>query len=355
MQLLLPPDRESATIRIVGQGLAGSALALSLIEHGYSVCVYDNDYRTSSSMIAAGMWNPLSFVNLKRAWLTHLLLPAMEETYPRFESLLQASFYHPLPLLRIFPDAGAANTWEEKSIHPEVAPYLDASTISESEVHFHQPHGHGVVKGAGWLDMPIFLNATRTFLEKRNAYVQAEITVEHMKSWLHKGDWVVQCTGWKPMQDSFWSAVPIHTNKGQVLTMRIDGLSEEYLSNFGKFTIPLGGSHFRVGSTYEHGALDMQPSEAANEIKEDVEKSVKHAFAVIDHKAGFRPTTIDRQPVLGVHNQYNRLAIFNGFGSRGVMLVPFFAEQLINYLTKGLPIMKEVDWQRFEKRRSRHH
>jgi glycine/D-amino acid oxidase-like deaminating enzyme len=351
MQLLLPPDMESATIRIVGQGLAGSALALNLIERGYSVCVYDNDYRTSSSMIAAGMWNPLSFVNLKRAWLTHLLLPAMEEVYPRFESLLQASFYHPLPLVRIFPDAGSANMWEEKSIHPEVAPYLDAASMSGSEIHFHQPHGHGVVKGAGWLDMPVFLNATRAFLEKRNAYVQAEITVEQMKLWLHEGDWVMQCTGWKPMQDSLWSAAPIHTNKGQVLTMRIDGLSEKYLSNFGKFTIPLGGSLFRVGSTYEHGALDMQPSDAASEIKEDVEKSVKHSFTVVDHKVGFRPTTIDRQPVLGAHSQHERLIIFNGFGSRGVMLVPFFAKHLIDSLILGENVMREVDWRRFERRR----
>jgi glycine/D-amino acid oxidase-like deaminating enzyme len=351
MQLLLPPDRESATIRIVGQGIAGSALALNLIERGYSVCVYDNDYRTSSSMIAAGMWNPLSFVNLKRAWLTHLLLPAMEEVYPRFESLLQASFFHPLPLVRIFPDAGSANIWEEKSIHPEVAPYLNAATMSESEIHFHQPHGHGIVKGAGWLDMPVFLDATRAFLEKRGAYVQAEITVEQMKLWLHEGDWVVQCTGWKPMQDSLWSAVPIHTNKGQVLTMRIEGLSEEYLSNFGKFTIPLGGSQFRVGSTYEHGALDMQPSEVANEIIEDVEKSVRHAFTVVDHKAGFRPTTIDRQPALGAHSQFERLIIFNGFGSRGVMLVPFFAQHLIESLVSGEPVMREVDWRRFERRR----
>jgi len=351
MEQIQLPNQESATIRIIGQGLAGSVLALLLINRGFKVHVYDNGYRTSSSIIAAGMWNPLSFVNLKRSWLAHELVPALEKTYPLLESMLGATFFHPQQLLRIFPDAGAANLWEEKCGHPETLSFTDQISLADSELHYRQPFGHGVVKGAGWLDLPQFLQASLNYLVGINSYTQTEVDSNQMLNWLEAGDWVFQCTGWKPMAESFWSGVPIHTNKGQVLTMRIEGLSEAYMCNFGKFVIPLGNSMFRVGSTYELGALDSLPSSVADDIVDDVGRCVKHMYSVVDHRAGFRPTTIDRQPAIGMHDQHSRLGIFNGFGSRGVMLVPFFANHFIECLTLGKPLMKEVDWRRFEQRR----
>ncbi len=351
--LLRPPQEETANIRIVGQGLAGSALALRLHDLGYKVILYDNGYASSSSKIAAGMWNPLSFVNLKRTWMVDSLLPEMASTYTRFEQLLGCSFYHPKLLLRIFPDAGSANSWEEKSIHPEVASYLESQVPANAETHFFLPHGGGVVKGAGWLDLPAFLEATRSFFLSRQAFHEMEIGAGHVMEWLERGDCVIQCTGWKPMADSLWSEVPIHTNKGQVFTLKVDGLTNDYMSNFGRFMIPLGDGMFRTGSTYEHGALDMLPSHVANEILDDVGNSVRHSFEVVNHKAGFRPTTIDRQPIVGMHDKHMRLGILNGFGSRGVMLVPYFVQHLINHLVSGAPIMKEVDWRRFEERRKR--
>lgn len=351
MGQLRAPAEEKSIIRIVGQGLAGSVLALRLHDLGYGVHLYDNGYLTSSSKVAAGMWNPLSFVNLKRSWLVNELLPELETTYGRLEQKLDCSFFHPKALLRIFPDAGAANLWDEKAIHPEVAPFIDSFMPEDVNQHFNTPHGSGVVKGAGWLDLPKLLDATRLFFQKQQAFEEREVTSLEITNWLEHGDYVIQCTGWKPMSDSHWSDLPIHTNKGQALTLKIEGLTEAYMANFGKFLIPLGDGLFRSGSTYEHGALDALPSDAAREILEDVQESVKHPFAVIDHKAGFRPTTIDRQPAVGMHDTHVRLGVLNGFGSRGVMLVPFFANHLINHLVNGTPIMKEVDWRRFEQRR----
>ena len=353
MLQLLHAGEETSTIHIVGQGLAGSTLALSLIEQGYTVRVYDNGYRTSSSMIAAGMWNPLSYVNLKRSWLANDFLPELEKTYTRFELLLKKSFFHPQRLVRIFPDAGAANLWEERSDHPEVSTYIGKESVLDSETHFNQPFGHGVILKAGWLDLPLFLASSCALFKDMGVHQIKEVDTTQMLQWLNDGDWVIQCTGWKPMADNLWNTVPIHTSKGQVFTLRIEGLSEDYMSNFGKFAIPLGDSLFRVGSTYEHGALDPLPSEVANEVLDDVRKSVRKSFEIIDLKSGFRPTTIDRQPVVGMHNHHSRLGIFNGFGSRGVMMVPFFARHLMQHLTEGAPIMKGVDWRRFEERRQR--
>jgi glycine/D-amino acid oxidase-like deaminating enzyme len=353
MRTLLSSVDEPAVIHIVGQGLAGSVLALRLNELGYRVRIHDNGYRTSSSVIAAGMWNPLSFVNLKRTWLADELIPELFSTYARFEEKLEASFFHPKPLLRIFPDAGAANLWEEKALHPEISPFIDPAVIPDTHNHYNQPYGNGVVEGAGWLDVAFFLEKTRMFFTRLESYEQNDVSTEEMLHWHEQGDWIIQCTGWKPMADSLWNQVPIHTNKGEILTVAIDGLDNSYMSNFSKFLIPLGKGEYRVGSTYQNGALDTEPSPAAQEIEDDLRRTVKHAFKVVHHHAGFRPTTLDRQPVLGLHNHYERLGIFNGLGSRGVLLAPYFANHLIRHLTSAAPIMKEVRWQRFEERRNR--
>jgi len=45
---------------IVGQGLAGSLLAWSLIQRGQSILIVDNDHHHAASIAAAGIINPVT-------------------------------------------------------------------------------------------------------------------------------------------------------------------------------------------------------------------------------------------------------------------------------------------------------
>ena len=58
---------------IVGQGLAGSVLALELIEKGKKVQVIDNSHHLSSSNIAGGLVHPMSFKRTILSWNAELL------------------------------------------------------------------------------------------------------------------------------------------------------------------------------------------------------------------------------------------------------------------------------------------
>ena len=78
---------------IVGQGLAGSILALTLLKKGKSVVVIDNATQNTASKIAAGLYNPVVFKRLVKSWLADDLLPYMDEFYPEMEKLLGAEFY----------------------------------------------------------------------------------------------------------------------------------------------------------------------------------------------------------------------------------------------------------------------
>jgi len=69
---------------------------------------------------------------------------------------------------------------------------------------------------------------------------------------------------------------------------------------------------------------------------------------VVMHKAGIRPTVKDRRPFLGAHPDHNNLYVFNGLGTKGVSLAPYFAKHLVDHMVDGVELMKEVSIGRFE-------
>jgi glycine oxidase len=44
----------------------------------------------------------------------------------------------------------------------------------------------------------------------------------------------------------------------------------------------------------------------------------------------------------------DRLIIFNGLGTKGVSLAPYFSDILVRQLENGVPLTKEVDVTRFK-------
>ena len=70
-------------------------------------------------------------------------------------------------------------------------------------------------------------------------------------------------------------------------------------------------------------------------------------FEVVEHKAAIRPTVKDRRPFIGFHPEYSSIGIFNGMGTKGISLAPFFANHFTEHLLHQKPLMKEVDIKRF--------
>ena len=75
---------------------------------------------------------------------------------------------------------------------------------------------------------------------------------------------------------------------------------------------------------------------------------IKVPYDITDHKAGVRPATKDRRPYLGVHPQQQNVFIFNGWGSKGVLLIPYFAEKFCDFLVDKVPLDIDVDIHRIK-------
>ena len=73
---------------IVGQGLAGTFLSYFLRQKGYNLLVVDNAYEGCSSMVAAGIINPITGRQFNKSWLIDDILPFAIDTYRKLETLL---------------------------------------------------------------------------------------------------------------------------------------------------------------------------------------------------------------------------------------------------------------------------
>ncbi len=73
---------------IVGQGIAGSVLSVSLMKEGYTVCVINNSDLSSCSSVAAGIWNPVVFKRLTKSWLADEVVPELNSFYSYAENII---------------------------------------------------------------------------------------------------------------------------------------------------------------------------------------------------------------------------------------------------------------------------
>ena len=104
----------------------------------------------------------------------------------------------------------------------------------------------------------------------------------------------------------------------------------------------------RVGSTYNWKQIDEMPTEKGRlEIEEKLSQLYTRRTIVKNTKAGVRPATKDRRPFIGLHPKNEKIGMFNGFGSKGVSLTPYYARQFVEHLEYGLGLDKEVDINRY--------
>ena len=96
---------------IAGQGLAGSCMALQLLERGKKILVVDRIRENSATRVAAGLFNPITGKNLAKTWLADELFSCLHTFYPRAEQLTQEKFFNSMLLYRPFVSIEEQNTW----------------------------------------------------------------------------------------------------------------------------------------------------------------------------------------------------------------------------------------------------
>ena len=87
-------------------------------------------------------------------------------------------------------------------------------------------------------------------------------------------------------------------------------------------------------------------------IKEELLVKLKELVNInpvlIKQYAGLRPTVKDRRALLGAHPNHENIVVFNGLGTRGLLISPYLAIQLIEFMENGVALDPEVDIKRYK-------
>lgn len=322
---------------IVGQGLAGTTLAWQLRRRGFRVLVLDREGGPSSSWIAAGLITPVTGKRLAKSWRLDEVFPAAVAFYRRVESETDSSFFVQRPSVRLF-----AHEAEREEFHRREGNVLAGLVRPNPVVNsdwFEAPLGGFEMPTAARLDVSRYLDLSREAFRKDDSYLSVEVDLTRDVEIV--GDRVrlprlelevravVFSMGFQPVPDPWFGNVRFNAAKGEILTLRIPNLSEDRVIHRGVWLAPIGGDLFRTGSTYSWDDLTPTPTPGGRaEIEERLRQFLRLPFEVIDHRAAIRPVIDAGYPVLGRHPLHAQLAYFNGLGSKGSLLAPFFSDQL---------------------------
>jgi glycine oxidase len=319
-------------ILVVGGGLAGTLASHVLQARGAEVVGWWNGV-SGASEVAAGMFNPVSFRRVVEVWDAAVHLEVACKTYRRIEQLTEKTFYHSeVPILRIFPNADYRDLWKKKSGDGEgVSRWISlADPLPEGVL---APFGAGWVSGAGWVDVPALLRAWRELPPERGG-VWWEQRSWNSEMGLPQGfDALVDARGTGAMEElSRWD-VPLNLNQGEVLTLGPGGWQQTWGLNKNQWILPVRDGHARVGATYR---WDLEENRIHPEVAEGMMRTLDGALlqplpreSVIAHQSGLRPVSPDRRPLVGIlHPERPWHWVFNGLGTRGVMVGPRAAWEL---------------------------
>jgi glycine/D-amino acid oxidase-like deaminating enzyme len=338
---------------IVGQGLAGSVLALTFFRQNKSVYIIDECEPTTSSKVAGGIYNPVTGKRHKQTWMADATFAAIEPFYNYAEDLLEAKIFYPRSIYRPFGsveerEAGTADLSKSAYIQEPANPAIYNDFV-------HSEHGGVETKISGYVDVPLMLSETHRFFSDKGLFKEALLDYNQIYIREDYVEWndikarkIVFCEGYRATKNPYFSWLPFKSVKGEIITVETRQDIPQNIVSQGVYFIPMGARLCRIGATYDWSELNSVPTERGrNELIEKIDACFKPAYQIINQEAGVRPATRDRRPFLGLHPDHKDIAIFNGMGTKGVSLAPYFAKELLDYLENGKELNKEADIQRF--------
>jgi glycine/D-amino acid oxidase-like deaminating enzyme len=341
---------------VLGTGLAGSLLIHALIRRGRKVLVFDPCLAQTTSRVAAGLFNPLTGPTMAMTWRADVLFDFLHRYYPALEEELETSFFRTMHMYRPFTDYAEQNDWLGRQHDAKYGQYLHkVYTEHHPDGDVHDHFGGLMLSKTGYVETAPMLDALRAYIGDRadlipERCIEQEVRAERrgIEYGKYRASRFVMCTGIDQIQAGSWfNWLPIRPLKGEILTIKTDRPLKT-LYNRACFIIPGTDSIHRAGSTYCRGDNSTNTTEKArSEISIRIRTLLRRGFDVVGQQAGVRPTVPDRRPLLGTHPQSDRVAVFNGLGTKGVTLAPYYAEQMARFLEHGTELDPEVNIKRY--------
>ncbi len=339
---------------IVGCGLAGIAFCEQLRAHNQSFLVFEDASQHSSS-VAVGLYNPVVLKRFTEVWKAKELLELALPKYQILEQLLNATLDYKHPVYRRFSSIEEQNQWFLASDKPKLADYLSTNILKNSSTEIHAPYGFGEVLHSGRIDTAELIKRYRRHLIEQELLIEESFSYDDLiiknDSILYKeieSKNVIFAEGFGVLKNPYFKTLPLRVAKGEIITIKAPKLKIDFILKASVFIVPLNDNLYAVGATYNwEDKTNVSTDKAKQELLNKLKTIISCEFEVVDHVAGIRPTVKDRRPLVGRHSKCKNVYVLNGLGTRGVMIAPYVANALYNFIEKQMPLDKEIDINRF--------
>jgi choline dehydrogenase-like flavoprotein len=340
---------------IIGQGIAGSILAWELIQRGKKVLVIDPG-ENNASKVASGVISPITGRNYVKTWMADELIPFTFVYYNKIEKELNKKFIKPTPAYKLFYSAGNQNDWSIRAGSADYSSFLKNNKIENLDgTKVNNNFGSFQINNTYILNTNSFLLSLKDYFQNKNFFLQSTfdndkiifkadcIEYEDIRT-----DKIIFCEGYSGKFNKYFNYLPFNPAKGECLHVKIKDYYNDRIINGNYFTLPLEDDEYYLGST-NHWTFDddLPTGKGKKELTDGLKSLTPLPFTITQHQSAIRPTVKDRKPFLGLHPHYTQLAIFNGMGTKGISLSPYFAAHFADFLLNKTFLQKDVDIQRF--------
>jgi len=339
---------------IVGQGLAGSLLAWRLIQQGQNIRIID-DGRQNASQVAAGLINPITGMRLVKAPDTEKQLRLARRFYRHLEGFFAQSFFIEKPMLRLLSDQREQKIAHKRCHDPQYLRFL--SSIQMHYAGLHSPFGLLQQQQTGYLTTVPLLASLRQWFKQQDILINERFNPADLKlsTPLKWRDLTVErlifCQGHENLENPWFDYLPLKPVKGEILTAFSPSPLIDKLLNYGHWFVPLDTHYFKTGASFDRETRDTHPTAIVrHQLLAHLKRVYPTAAAqaeICQQQAGIRPTTADRKPFIGHHPVHKDLYIFNGFGAKGSLQIPYYSQCFIRHLLHNSPLPADCDIRRY--------
>lgn len=340
-------------ILVVGQGIAGTALATELLRRGAWVEIADlpadlpaevstkagassfvetSAGKASASSVAAGIINPVTGKRFAQSWRVDEFLPAARNFYQKLELEIGQTIWHELPILKLLATIKEENDWSSRCALPElekyIAPRRDAGDWSRL---VREGFFFGEIRQSARVNFQVLTKTMRQRWQQQGIFSNEKIDAAAAERLLPEFDHLIFCEGWRAAENPFFKNLDWQLAKGEALILKIEDPRAAAVSQILKkkiMLVPLGEGRFWAGANYEWNFSDSEPTAAGKDfLLDELSQTLAVPFRIEQHLAGIRPTMQSRRPVARLLADFPKIGIFNGLGTKGALLAPFFARQ----------------------------
>jgi glycine/D-amino acid oxidase-like deaminating enzyme len=339
---------------LIGQGICGTFLSWELQKAGYTFLVIDEQQPNTASKVAAGIINPVTGRRIVKTWMIDEVMPFAWQQYTALDQQLGITSIAQKDIVDFFPTPQMELAFTKR--YAEDQEYLSkpADTYQWKD-YFNYDFGFGTITPCYLINLPHLLDTYRRYLgshllNERFDAAQLEQTANGVRYKDITARYIIFCDGIVAASNPLFANLPFAPNKGEVLLIEAENMPTEHIFKKGINWVPWGKNVFWVGSTYEWQFTHDQPTEAFREKTLSLlQHWIKAPIRLLDHKAAIRPATLERRPFVGFHPVHTHIGIFNGMGTKGCSLGPWFARQLVQHVQNQHPLQPEADVKRFQR------